>query len=1045
MSKFLIPFRALLLIPLVAGILFPSLAGVAYMGAVSASPSSPPGVPAVSDFSAQAAPSAPNLLDIPLSKTVPTVDGNCQEYAEASVQTFVDGNGSLATVYLMHTGGLLYVCMTAQHGTFPERFASLYLDPQGDGSSYTFAQKDDFSLRIGIGVPGRSSYRGSGVSNGYVEDSSLTDLWAGAAQVSGGGEVVEYSVPEGRFFLNPCQYFGLAVYHHWFSAVGDDYGWPSNQWFDQPRTWQLARLASPACADVRGHIAYVFRGNTSAAISFYNLLTGAGYGVTLVPLGNVLSTDFSLFDLTIIADDTGDLDHWGIPALTATQVDKIKTPNKPIIGLGEGGYAFFGRLSLFIGWPMGWHGPQFSWNKAGGAPPAYYTGIAADPVTVYSAPVNSVGIYLGGGGPPSDVFPVALETPSKDHAALIQQNCKLLWGGSGNPLSMASDGVTLFLNAVGYMRTFQCPPVTPPPPNCVEITKTASPASGTPLAPGDVIQYTVTYHYSNDPACNNATAGKIIDTVPPDTFFVPGSASDGISPGADGSLVWTIPPDSATHTKTFKVEVAESQCKNQRTVNNRAGILNGANPPVISNVVSHPVNCPPVHLPNDDPPFAEGEINIYPYPLILGHPSDIQVKVTNSSAMNQPVNVAFQTSPDKFGIGLSFMTFDSKTAVIPAHSSIILHASFTPASSGHYCIQIVVTGPGLNKPLVTQRNIDVTEQLQPGVADTLTFKVGNPTAAIADVVLVVDNTCPAWTAAITSPAGGVLAGMAPGEVRNAVLTVTPPNPVTLGTTCHIDVQGWIGDHMIGGIRKLDVPPVQLPPGVNPPWEEPEISVIPDPPVAGSPAQICVELQNPLNVARNVNLDFAVADFGAGIPFTVVGNKAVTLPPNSIAKYCINWTPSSSGTLHQCIQVILHQDGYPDQRSQRNIDLVRIPHRDLSQLDIPFVVFNPDLVDHQLVIMTTVFGIIPEWAPHFIINPGDPPPDVIMGGETLNLHLKFAMPIATAAQAPAALPLNYGFGDVHKVEVTILMDGAPVGGFTVQIDTPQVFLPVVMRK
>ncbi len=96
------------------------------------------------------------------------------------------------------------------------------------------------------------------------------------------------------------------------------------------------------------------------ATSFYNLLTSAGYTVVLVPLGDILSIDFSKFDLTIIADDTGSLNAWGTPpaATGSAQVDRITSPNKPILGLGEGGYAFFGRLSLFVGWPHGWHGPQ---------------------------------------------------------------------------------------------------------------------------------------------------------------------------------------------------------------------------------------------------------------------------------------------------------------------------------------------------------------------------------------------------------------------------------------------------------------------------------------------------------------------------------------------------------------------------------------------------------------------------------------------------------------------------------------------------------------
>ena len=135
------------------------------------------------------------------------------------------------------------------------------------------------------------------------------------------------------------------------------------------------------------------------------------------------------------------------------------------------------------------------------------------------------------------------------------------------------------------------------------------------------------------------------------------------------------------------------------------------------------------------------------------------------------------------------------------------------------------------------------------------------------------------------------------DVRDATLSVTPPTPVTLGSGCHIDVQGWIGDELIGGIRKLDVPPVHLPNDVAPPWLEPEISFVPNPPVVGQPGQICVELQNPRDTPRIVTVEYAVADFGAGIPFTTVATKSFTLPPFSLAKYCADWTPSTTMTLH----------------------------------------------------------------------------------------------------------------------------------------------------
>jgi hypothetical protein len=1006
--------------------------------------------PVAADYAAQAAsqPAAPSgILDIPSGKIPHEIDGVCgtDEYLEAVEVTFLDGDGKPATVKLVHDGDYLYVCMQAQPGTYDARFGRVYLDPQGDGASYVYARQDDRAFQVDVLNSARSSYRGSDVPNGWVADPASDSFWDGKATFDAQGETVEYRLSMGRLGFGECEsLFGLAVYHHWFSAVGDDYGYPSNQWFDQPRTWSLARLLGAPCVPpASGKIAYVFRGREVDAASFYNLLTANGYTVTLVPLGDILTTDFSQFDLILIADDSGSLDQWGSTGLTASQVAQIQVANKPIIGIGEGGYAYFGQVPRFIGWPNGWHGPDDDLAKAATAPPAYFTSVPGDPVTLYSQPVNTVAIYLGI-PVPADAFAIGLETPDTQHANLIQQGCNLLWGFSGNPLGMTSDGSTVFLNAVGYMKTYQCS--TPPPPGpCLSIEKTASPPDGATVMPGDIISYTISYVISDDPACENPKEGRLVDFVPEGTHFVPGSASDGISPQPDGALIWTVHPAAGTQTKTFQVLVGDTACVPGRApqIMNSARLDVGTYAPLDSNTVTHDVECPPVQLPNDQPWFAEEEVQVYPYPLVTGSPSTIQVRIVNTSPTAQTVNVAFQTSPDRFGIGLSYNTFATDVITIPAGGSAIAQAVFTPVSSGHYCIQIVITGAGLNTPLVTQRNIDVTEDLQGGMADDLTFQVGNPTAAIADVTLVVDNTCPGWQAEIVDPAGGVLTDMAPGEVRSATWRVTPPDPVVLGSACHIDVQGWIGGRLIGGIRKLDVPPVHLPTDVNPPWAEQEISTIPNPAVKGQPARYCIELQNPLPVTRTVTVEYQEADFGAGIGFTPVATQVLDLPPNSLDKYCIDWTPSATGTLHRCLRVKLSQPGYQDQYSQHNIDLVRILPIDLSKLKVPFVVRNPDLVPHKLGFKFQVFGVDPAWQPEVMGDGSVMPPEMLGAGEQVNLEM-ILIGLKATQDMPVA-PGDYRYGDQSQIEVEVLLDDVPLGGFTVVLETPSLYLPLVEKN
>lgn len=984
-------------------------------------------------------PNGGGILTIPASRSTPKIDGLClsAEYADAIILPWSDGgtapNGK---VFLMHNGGYLYACMQGIPGTFASRFGRLYLDPNGDGGSYTYAKENDYAMQVGITNQLTSSWHGSDVANGWVTDNAIPPFWEGAAFTGGAAaalESVEWRVSYGRLLITPCRtVFRLATYHHWFGGVGNDYGWPSENWFDQPNTWTPAMLQTESCGSVQGKIAYVYQGRSEDAISFYTLLTGRGYTVTMVPLSEVLTTNFSDFQAVLIADDTGFLDNWGTAADMAAQVEQIRKANRPIVGIGEGGYAFFGQMGLYIGWPHGWHGTNTLWTRAATAPATLYTNPygVPDPTDTFLSSVGQVAIYLDPTSLPSDVISVALE-PDKTHAPLIFQNCRFLWGGGGSPAAMSEPGKNLFINVIEYMKNFQCPPVEQPPsPDCFRLTKTANPLTTSTLAVGSTIEYELSYTYSKN--CSALPRGiKLQDSIPGNTLYVPNSAGDGISPGADGSLIWNVVPDSTIQSKKFQVYVLDTVCRNNRrhSISNRANLLVPGLLPITSNIVTHTVSCPPLNFPNDQPPYAEKEVQIFPYPLIAGKTSKITVRLENSSADAIPVRVEFQSSPEKFGIGLNYSTFDSSNAILPASGTAVLVGYFTPIVSGHYCIQIKVSAVNSNyPPIYTQRNLDVTEELVPGVRDTLKFKVGNPTAATADIQLVVDNTCPGWSATVL-PA--VLAGMASGEVRDAALIVTPPTTGLFGSGCHIDVQAWIGRQLIGGIRKLDVPPVNLPQDVDPVWEEPEILLKPDPPEAGKTGQVCVFLQNPTGSSKKVSVLFQWADFGAGIGFTDIGTLELNLPANSADYYCLDWTPTRTGTLHRCIRVTLQVPGYRPLFSQRNVNMVTVPNCDLSSLNIPVLIGNPDLVTHKLQIVPTLIGILPTWSVRFLTAKGSLPPETIRPGEKLPLFLTFVPP--TGAALPGA-EASF-FGDEHKVAVEVFLDGKSNGGFSILLDLP----------
>lgn len=813
-----------------------------------------------------------------------------------------------------------------------------------------------------------------------------------------------------------------------------------------------AQAAPKADPEGSGKVAYVFRRDTPDILQYSNFLTAKGYTVTNVPLGAVLATNFANFDLTVIADDTGNLNDWGIPPSTAAQVSQITSARKPILGIGEGGYAFFGHVPDYIGWPNGWHGPNALLDRAAGAPVSIFSAPNAMPpgtIKVYNNPSNEVGIYMPPA--PADVIAVGLEPASPSHASMAFQGCHFLWGFSDDPTKMTGDGQGLFENYVQYARFFQCAQnPTPPPDNCYRFLKSAVPADGSTVAPGAVILYKIDYAINPAGSPNCPKEARITDKVPDDTMYVPGSASDGIAP-VGGTLAWVV---TGSGTKEFRVTVLDTACRQTAAgapigiIKNQATLYLPGFLPVLSNVVTHKVQCGPIGFPNDQPPYAEKEIEVYPYPIIAGQPTEVSVKVTNNTAAPVTVVVHFQGSPDKFGIGMSFSDFATKTVTIPPNSTVKVKVMATFAATGHYCIQVRVDAPGV-PPIYTQRNLDVMEDLKPGVTDILSFTVGNPTSFNPLTInLNVINTCPGWSAVVV-PAS---VSLAPGMTQTVQLQTTPPNPIVFGSGCHIDVQGWYVDPttnqpaLLGGIRKLDVPPVHLPhPEI--PWEEKEITVNPNPPVTGQPAQICVQLQNPMPFPRTVTLAYAVADFGAGIPFTPIATQTVTLPANSFNNYCVNWTPAPGGTLHRCILVTLKQPGYLDDRSQRNINVVRPVRGQVDKLKVPVKIMNPDGISHTLKLVVNTIGINPPWQPEIKMGDGSVVPSEIGPGQVLGILIGLLLPANVQAQGASTLDAasDPRVGDESSVQVNVLMDGASAGGFTVQFGPPNtVNLPVVTR-
>ena len=289
----------------------------------------------------------------------------------------------------------------------------------------------------------------------------------------------------------------------------------------------------------------------------------------------------------------------------------------------------------------------------------------------------------------------------------------------------------------------------------------------------------------------------------------------------------------------------------------------------------------PLHI-ERDPPYAESEITVEPYPPRAGEPTRICVELTNQSDRPRTVDVDFEVSSE-LGIGLPFEPIDHQSVEIPAHSTIRVCTTWVPPRGGQFCVQIVLRDPeGVYVDQCSQRNLDVNEILFVGQPQpAFVFPVRNPNPFQVTVNLTATNMSSFFDILLQRLD---LPDMQPGETRPVTLTVMPrPGLAPEDGTIIADVEASFVNAqqeriLIGGIRKIYRPPIPIHRPGDPPYAEREISIEPYPPRAGEPTEICVELRNPTDSPQTIWVEFAVANFGIGLPWHAFHGQLVTLPP-----------------------------------------------------------------------------------------------------------------------------------------------------------------------
>jgi len=224
------------------------------------------------------------------------------------------------------------------------------------------------------------------------------------------------------------------------------------------RTPTPTRTSGPS-----GRVAYIYLSDMTTANSFKALLEANGFSVDLISLRVAGNTSFTPYRTILIGPDTGDGATWG----DSGAVGMINGSGKPILGIGEGGYAFFGKLSLAIGYANGGHSDSRLAIHALDPDQSIYQSPYSIHVpldgnlTLYRAS-SSVEVYFA--RVPADVLLIGqiVEQTSTHYPLVQEENRYLLWGFNGSPDAMTTLGQQLFVNAVYLPITVPSRPTATP-------------------------------------------------------------------------------------------------------------------------------------------------------------------------------------------------------------------------------------------------------------------------------------------------------------------------------------------------------------------------------------------------------------------------------------------------------------------------------------------------------------------------------------------------------------------------------------------------------
>ena len=205
---------------------------------------------------------------------------------------------------------------------------------------------------------------------------------------------------------------------------------------------------------IKPRVLYVYDYDVTKAMAYEKLLEMHSLAVDLAFKGAVPLLNLRPYSLVIIGPDTGSMGTWTPQAA----IDAITRNEIPVLGLGEGGYAFFGKRNAAIGFPHGAHGSgkailanhstasDLIWQY-----PYDLLNLPKEAWALYTDNNGRVSIYLGQA---VGVKVFGFNDTNQNYADLIMEsNWFMLWGFNAGPSLMTDSGKQLFVNTV--YRTLQ--------------------------------------------------------------------------------------------------------------------------------------------------------------------------------------------------------------------------------------------------------------------------------------------------------------------------------------------------------------------------------------------------------------------------------------------------------------------------------------------------------------------------------------------------------------------------------------------------------------